>query len=187
MTADAAAPSDETLVQQTLAGDERAFAELARRHHVKIAGMASRFGANSHETDDLIQDIFIRAWRKLGQFRREMPFEHWLSRLAIRQCYDLLRSRRRNREETVEPEEWERLRELSTRVAEPSAAKEFLDLALPKLAAEERMVITLLELEERSIREISDLTGWSEANVKVRAFRARQKLKTILEQLDEPR
>lgn len=177
--------SDETLVRQTLAGNDPAFAELARRHHAKIAGMATRFSTDPQQADDLIQDIFIRAWRKLRQFRAEMPFEHWLSRLAIRQCYDLLRKRRRQREDVVEPENWERMRELAAHPNDSSAAREWLHIAMRQLHPEERMVITLLELEDKSVRETSALTGWSEGNVKVRAFRARQKLKIILQKLDQ--
>ena len=187
MTEDADVPSDEHLVQQTLAGDDGAFAMLARRYRARIAGMAARFASDSHEADDLIQEIFLRVWRKLRQFRGVVPFEHWLLRLATRQCYDLLRRRYRRREETLDPEHWDRLADLSTRTEDAQAAREFLDLALRRLKPEERLVITLLELEEHSVRETSRLTGWSEASVKVRAFRARKKLKTILEQLDESR
>lgn len=187
MSADAAEPSDEDLVKQTLSGDDRAFAELARRHRDRLGRMAWRFAANRQEAEDLVQEMFLRAWDKLRQFRGEVPFEHWLSRMAIRQCYDLLRQRQRNREDTLEPEQWESLRELSARSDEPDAAREFLDLAMRRLQPEERLVITLLELEERPVREVSSLTGWSEANVKTRAFRARQKLKTLLEELDETR
>lgn len=181
MTADDA--GDEILVRQTLAGDDDAFATLARRHRDRIARMVSRFAANAQEAEDLLQDIFLRAWRKLGQFRAGVPFEHWLSRLAIRQCYDLLRRRRRQREDTLDPAAWETLRIASAEPPEPSAAREFLDMAFSRLAADERLIITLLELEERSVRDVAGLTGWSEANVKVRAFRARQKLKKLLEDL----
>lgn len=187
MHADAAEPSDEDLVCQTLSGDDGAFAELARRHRDRLGRMAWRFAAGRAEAEDLVQEMFLRAWHKLRQFRGEVPFEHWLSRLAIRQCYDLLRQRQRNREDTLEPEHWESLRELATRTEEPDAAREWLDLAMRRLQPEERLVITLLELEERSVRDVSALTGWSEANVKTRAFRARQKLKTLLEELDETR
>lgn len=187
MHADAVEPSDEDLVRLTLSGDDRAFAELAGRHRDRLGRMAWRFASHRQEAEDLVQEMLVRAWHKLGQFRGEVPFEHWLSRLAIRQCYDLLRQRQRNREDTLEPEQWESLRELATRSEEPEAAREFLDLAMRRLAPEERLVITLLELEERSVRDVSALTGWSEANVKTRAFRARQKLKTLLEQLDETR
>jgi RNA polymerase sigma-70 factor, ECF subfamily len=190
MSAEQSESSDEILVERTLAGDDSAYAALARRHRGKIAGMASRFAANSQDGEDLVQEIFIQAWRKLGQFKGGAPFEHWLSRIAVRKCYDLLRARQRGREDTVEPERWERMRELAqatdgpgTNGPEPADARELLNLAMARLGADEKLVITLLELEGRSVKEISAMSGWSESNVKVRAFRARNKLKGILEQL----
>lgn len=187
MSAEQSESSDEILVERTLAGDDSAYAALARRHRGKIAGMASRFAAHPQDGEDLVQEIFIQAWRKLGQFKGGAPFEHWLSRIAVRKCYDLLRARRRGREDTVEPERWERMRELAqateTAAPEPADARELLNLAMARLGADEKMVITLLELEGRSVKEISAMSGWSESNVKVRAFRARHKLKGILEQL----
>lgn len=187
MTAEVGEPSDEHLVHASLAGDDDAFARLAVRHHSRVARMAWRFASGSHEAEDLVQEIFLQAWRKLRQYRGEVPFEHWLSRLALRRCYDLLRRRKRSREDTLDPLQWERLQTLHQAYGEPGPAWEFLELAMRQLSPEERMVVTLLELEEHTIREISSLTGWSEANVKVRAFRARQKLKTLLEETDESR
>jgi RNA polymerase sigma-70 factor (ECF subfamily) len=188
MSADQSEPSDSELVRRTLAGDDSAYASLALRYRGKIAGMAARFTRNPQDAEDLVQDIFVQAWRKLGQFQGQdgAPFEHWLSRVATRKCYDLLRERRRHREDTVEPERWERMRELAREEpaeAGPAGARELLDLALARLGPEERLVITLLELEELPVREIAERTGWSVANVKVRAHRARHKLKALVEQL----
>lgn len=186
MTAEETEPSDEHLIRATLAGDEAAYARLAGRYHARIARMVWRFAA-PHEVEDVIQDILLRSWQKLRQFRGEVPFEHWLSRLALHECYNLLRKRQRTHEDTIEPEAWERMRDTASRPESAEAARELLNLAMQHLNAEERMVITLLELEEHSLHEIAALTGWSEGNVKVRAYRARQKLKTYLEKLNEPR
>ncbi len=99
----------------------------------------------------------------------------------MRTCYDHLRRTKRDRD-TVTLDD---VHLTSEDNSAPQRARELLDFALAQLAAEERLVITLLELEEKSVREIADLTGWSESNVKVRAFRARQRLKTILEKNHE--
>ncbi len=169
-----AAPPDEALVAASLGGDDAAFSELVARHKAKILGMASRFARNHHDLDDLGQDIFLRAYRNLGKYRAVAPFEHWLSRLAIRVCYDFLRKHRRD---PVALEDWDgaapadRSRETAERV----------HAAMRQLKPEERLVITLLELEDKSVREVAEATGWSEAKVKVRAFRARQALKGIFE------
>lgn len=181
---DSAAPTDETLIRSTLAGDDDAFAELARRHKPKIFAMAARFARNDHELDDICQEIFIRAWRHLASFRADSPFEHWLSRLAVRGCYDFLRKARRSREHDVPLDD--NVRNISAEEKQSAShARETLALAMSRLSPEEKLVITLLELEEKSVREIAALTGWSESNVKVRAFRARAALKRVIEEHPE--
>jgi len=171
-------PADERLVAAARAGDDQAFAALVSRHKARVFGMAARFARDAQEIEDLAQEIFLRAYRKLGAFHGAAPFEHWLSRVAVRCCYDRLRKRRR--EGVRVP-----LEELELPAApDPGAeaAREVLEYGLSRLKPAERLVITLLELEERSVREIAELTGWSEGNVKVRAHRARQALKKVLEE-----
>lgn len=170
-------PTDARLIAATLAGDDAAFAALVRRYRSRVFGIAAQFARNDHELDDVCQEIFIKAFRNLDRFRADAPFEHWLSRIAVRACYDLLRRTRHDRANVT-------LDGMEIGVADnvsATRAREVLDWAMGKLSAEERLVITLLELEEHSVREIAALTGWSESNVKVRAFRARQRLKGILE------
>ncbi|MEI6085434.1 MAG: RNA polymerase sigma factor, partial [Verrucomicrobiota bacterium] len=143
----------------------------------RVFGIAARFARHDQELDDVCQEIFIKTYHHLGKYRAEAPFEHWLSRIVVRACYDLLRKTRHERAQVT-------LDGIDVHVEDnvgPARAKEILDWALAKLAPEERVVITLLEIEEKTVREIAGLTGWSESNVKVRAFRARQKLKEILE------
>lgn len=170
-------PTDERLVQSTLAGDDEAFAELVRRHERKVFGIAARFARNDHELDDICQEIFVKAYQKLKSFRGEAPFEHWVSRIAVHACYDFLRKTRHDRENLS-------LDGIEIGVRDNVSARdaaEILQWAMTRLSADEQLVITLLELEEKSVRETVELTGWSESNVKVRAFRARQALKKILE------
>jgi RNA polymerase sigma-70 factor (ECF subfamily) len=182
MTPQAAAPADEDLVRSALAGEDEAFTELVRRHKRRVFGMASRFTHDAHQLDDICQEVFIRAYRQLAKFRGESPFEHWLARIAVRGCYDFLRRQRRRRDDV-------RLDGEHDRPAAPVAddgARELLAFAMGKLGPEERLVITLFELEEKSAREVAVLTGWSESNVKVRAFRAREALKRVLKLHHEP-
>jgi RNA polymerase sigma-70 factor, ECF subfamily len=170
-------PTDERLIQSTLTGDDEAFAELVRRHKRKIFGIAARFARNDAELHDICQEVFVKAYQKLKSFRGEAPFEHWVSRIAVHSCYDFLRATRYDRENVS-------LDGIEIGVRPDTSAKdasELLQWAMARLSADERLVITLLELEERSVRETAGLTGWSESNVKVRAFRARQELKKILE------
>jgi len=176
--------TDECLIKAVLSGDDDAFAELIRRHKRKIFSIVAKFARDDDELDDVSQEIFVKIYQGLNKYRGDAPFEHWLSKLAVNACYDLLRKRQREADkvplETVEfslssPDQDGRSRD----------AWDILRHAMTGLCPEDRMVITLLNLEEKSVREISDLTGWSESKVKVRAFRARKELKKILEKSDE--
>jgi RNA polymerase sigma-70 factor, ECF subfamily len=179
-------PTDERLIQATLAGDDEAFAALVRRYRSRVFGIASRFARNDHELDDVCQEIFIKAYRNLANFRGDAPFGHWLSRVAVRACYDLLRKTRRDRANVSLDSVNVTLTDIEAyKFVEASETRELLEFALGHLNAKDRLVITLLELEEKSVREVAELTGWTESNVKVRAFRARQALKKILQVIDD--
>jgi RNA polymerase sigma-70 factor, ECF subfamily len=180
--AEPAIPDDDALVASALRGDETAFTELVRRHKRRVFAAASRFARDDHQLDDLGQEIFIRAFRNLSKFRGEAPFEHWLSRITVSTCYDFLRKERRTREQiSLDAHAFDLRDSRSDASASARSAAELLAFAMRQLSADERLIITLAEIEDRSMREISELTGWSESNVKVRAFRARQNLKKILE------
>ncbi len=176
---------DDGLVRASLSGDDEAFTELVRRHKRKVFGIVARYVRNAGELDDICQEIFIKVYQNLRKYRGDAPFEHWVSKIAVNACYDALRRGRRRENEVS-------LEDIAFSLGDPSREEgpaaeswELLSHALAELRPEDRMVITLLNLEEKSIREISALTGWSEAKVKVRAFRARKELKRILEENDE--
>jgi RNA polymerase sigma-70 factor (ECF subfamily) len=181
-----AADLDKTLVRDALRGDDRAFQTLVARHKRKVFAMSARFAENAATLDDLCQEVFIRAWRKLSSFRGVAPFEHWLARITVTVCHDYLRRNRRRKLETVFDS---RTMELMTDYAPTGEAianaKEraaLLHTALAQLSPDDRLVLTLMELEDRSVREVCGLTGWGESKVKVRAYRARATLRKILEQ-----
>ncbi len=177
---------DGALVKSILGGDERSFAELIRRHKSRVFGTCSRFARDSHELDDICQEVFLRAYRKLSGFRGDAPFAHWLATLTVSVCYDYLRKERRHRENLAYNVETNERTDLGAEATlSARRAKELLDWAMRQLEPEDQVVLTLLELEERSIREIADVTGWGESKVKVRAFRARAKLKLIIEESHE--
>src|SRR4051794_32154446 len=90
--------ADETLVRATIGGDEGAFQELVTRHKGRVFATCARFSRDGQQLDDLGQEVFLRAWRKLKSFRGDAPFHHWLARLTISTCYDFLRRERRHRE-----------------------------------------------------------------------------------------
>ena len=175
-------PSDETVIQDILAGNREAFVQLVRRYKRKVFGLAARFARDRDDLDDICQDVFIKVYENLEKFRADAPFEHWLSRITIRTCYDALRSRKKEKGNVPLDSIRYFLEDSSIGISQAAeAALTLLESGLVRLRPDECLVITLLELEEKSINEIAGMTGWSQANVKVRAFRARKKLKQLLE------
>src|SRR5689334_7899143 len=179
--------SDADLIAAVLKGDTACFEPLVARYSPRIFATARRYARRDSEVEDIVQEVWNKAYQKLSSFRGEAPFEHWLMRLAVRTCYDFLRAHQRNRERTFselsEPEaDW-----LDSYVSDPAsasesaaAARQLVDKVLAELSPPARLIITLLEIEERSVKEISELTGWSVPLVKVRAFRARGEMRKRL-------
>ena len=185
-------PTDAELIAAVLDGDTASFEPLIRKYQPRVFATARRYARRESEVEDIVQEVFIKAFQKLNGFRGEAPFEHWLMRLAVRTCYDFLRGHQRNREtafsELTEPEaDW-----LERFVVQPDAAGENADAArqlvdkiLSRLPPAARMVITLLEIEGRPVKEIAAMTGWSVPLVKVRAFRARGEMRKILKSISK--
>lgn len=181
-----AEPTDESLAAAARDGDDQAFARLVTRHKRRVFATASRFARDDHQLDDLAQEIFVRVFRKLSQFRHDAPFQHWLARITTSVCYDFLRKERRVREQVaLDAVEFDLLDVSVENAAAAGQARELLAWAMGSLSPDEHLILTLFEIEERSVKEVAGLTGWSESNVKVRAFRARQSLKKILQDRNE--
>ena len=186
LMADVSPPTDEELVGASRDGDEEAFAELVTRHKRRVLATAARFARGEHQMDDLAQEVFVRVFRNLGKFRAEAPFAHWLARITVTACYDFLRKERKVREQLSLDASVLEMRDGTIDAAVAAGrARELVQWAMGRLTQEEPLILTLGEHEERQTREIAEMTGWSEANVKVRAFRARQNLKRILEDSHE--
>lgn len=141
--------------------------------------------------EDLAQEVFVRVYRSLGKLKKTENIKAWLSTIAVRACYDFWREQYRKPEIPMSSLGEERQQWLMTALADESEsswskaegrenAREILDWALGKLSAEDRMVVELVYLEGRSGREAAQLLGWSVANVKVRAFRSRSKLRKMI-------
>jgi RNA polymerase sigma-70 factor (ECF subfamily) len=176
------APDDERLVKSALSGDDEAFSELVRRYKQRIFRLAARLVGYNDELDDICQETFIKAYQNLEKFRGDAPFEHWLTKIAVNVCYDMMRKKGRRRDDVpLDNVSFAISGQDSSGGDSGNEAWQRLSKALAKLRPDDRLVITLLNLEEKSVRETASLTGWSEANVKVRAFRARKELKRILE------
>jgi RNA polymerase sigma-70 factor (ECF subfamily) len=178
------------LIAAVLKGDAASFEPLVQKYSPRLFAMARRYARRESEVEDIVQDIWLKAFEKLHSYRAKAPFEHWLMRLAVRTCYDSLRRHQRNRETTfaelTQPEEdW-----LDRFISQPEAADEnaeaarqLIERVLEQLSPPARLVITLQAIEERSVKEIARLTGWSVPLVKVRAFRARAEMRRILSRI----
>ena len=175
------------LIAATLQGDAASFEPLVEKYSPRVFATVRRYARRESEVEDIAQEIWLKAHQKLSSFRGEAPFEHWLMRLTVRTCFDFLRKHQRNREapfsDLTEPEnDW--LERYSTGTDSESdtadAARLLIERIMEKLSPQSRLVITLLEIEDRSVKEISSFTGWSVALVKVRAFRARAEMRKIL-------
>ena len=175
------------LIAAALKGDAASFEPLVEKYSPRVFATARRYARRDSEVEDIVQEVWMKAFQKLASFRSEAPFEHWLMRLAVHTCYDFLRGHQRNRESafselTDQEQDW-----LDRFVTQPESANDHADAArqligriLEQLSPPARLVITLLEIEDRSVKEISKLTGWSVPLVKVRAFRARAEMRKLL-------
>ena len=180
-------PTEADLIAAVLKGDAASFEPLIQKYSPRVFATARRYARRESEVEDIAQEVWLKAFQKLKSFRGEAPFEHWLMRLAVRTCYDFLRGHQRNREtafsELTDSEgDW-----LERFVQQPdsadehaNAARQLIERLLEQLSPPARLVITLLEIEDRSVKEIAKLTGWSVPLVKVRAFRARAEMRKIL-------
>lgn len=180
-------PSDAELIAAVLGGKTESFEPLVQKYSPRVFATARRYARRDSEVEDIVQEVWSKAFQKLNTFRGDAPFEHWLMRMTVHTCYDFLRSHQRNREtafsEISEDEtDWlERFAVAPDNADEhAAAARQLVERVLEQLTPPARLIITMLEIEERSVKEISQLTGWSVPLVKVRAFRARSEMRKIL-------
>ena len=174
------------------AGDPPAAEALIAHLHPLVRRLVRNHLPRRESEEDLMQDVFIKIFQRLETYehRAGVPFEHWVSRLTVRTCLDALRAERSRPEwrmADLSEGEAEWMDFLLSRQADApshhsSDAKTIVTRLLAQLAAPDRLVLTLLDLEQRSTKEISQLTGWTRAMVKMRAMRARLKLRQIARQ-----
>ena len=177
------------LIRQVKNGETERFAELIDRHQGHVGRIVGRRVPAGH-VPDLVHEVFVKAYVSLGQFSDSVPFEHWLAGIAVRTCYDFWRARAREELPvsalSKEHQQWieQSLSAQSDRRFRDQTAKreaaEMLEWALRQLSPENRAVLTLVHLDGYSVREAAQMLGWSLVNVKLRAYRARQALRTLL-------
>ena len=186
-------PALEALIGRVIDHDEAAASALMDQLYPLVLKIVRAHLPRRLDEDDLTQMVFLKVFKHLGQFEGGVPLEHWVSRIAVNTCLSALKAERSR------PElRWADLSEEGQAVVESLAvdsvnpgesdglaARELVQQLLVQLNPADRLVVTLLHLKEKSVAEVSALTGWSCAGVKVRAFRARKRLRKILQQLEK--
>jgi len=184
--------TDDTLVAAVLAGDEDAFGKLFERHRRQVARIAGRFFSQVEQIEEIIQDSFTKAYFALSTYHgtHAASFKAWLGQITVNSCYDQLRrTQRRPPQSFVDITDSEshelgaqlRAAGASADVERATISRDLAAKLLARLSAEDRLVLTLLDVEGFSVAEIAEMAGWSISKVKVRAHRARAHLRRILQ------
>ncbi|HVN74953.1 MAG TPA: sigma-70 family RNA polymerase sigma factor [Thermoanaerobaculaceae bacterium] len=182
--------SDRLLASRAASGDDEAFEQIVRANHRLVVRIAGRFFRHADVVEDVAQEVFVRAYGALADYRGEVAIGHWLSRITVNACYDHLR-RRRTRPE-IAFSQLDRGQRDSPADAAPfegddasaywrrEEARLDAERILARVSVPDRVVLTLLTLEGMTVAEVAAVTGWSAANVKIRAFRARNRIRKLL-------
>jgi RNA polymerase sigma-70 factor (ECF subfamily) len=183
------------LIERAKNEDEDACDRLVKILYPIVSATVFSHIRRSADHEDVIQEIFMKMFLKINQYKGPRPFEHWLSRVAVTSCFDWLRKRRArpllSYSELSETEAEIVERTLSGNLAGDSTPqRELLDGLLDKLIGRlnprEQIVIRLRDLEERSVKEIEEITGWSPSKIKTLTMRARRNLTQHLQRLEGP-
>lgn len=182
---------DIDLARQAQDGDESAFAEIVRRYSPRVFSVASRFFRQRSLVEEAAQEVFLKAFTQLGSFEGRGSLEGWLTRIATNTCLNMIRGSKRRPELTVsdlsaEEDEW--IEQQLSDPQQPSVennlvAADLADRVLSVLSPEDQQALLMIDGEQASIKEVAEATGWSESKVKVRAFRARKKVREAMERL----
>lgn len=186
--------SDLRVVRQVIAGDVDAFEVLLRRYSRAVFATVAR-RVPGDEVESVAQETFVSAFRSLSLYEPDQPFVRWLLRIARRRCCDYWRQRRRSHEIPDASLSSEQLRQLEDAAAARSQethqkahnqenAGELVQRALGGLGPEDRVLVECIYFEELPLKEVAATLDWSVAKVKVRAFRARRKLREYIERLE---
>jgi len=182
--------SDAEVIRQVVDGNVNAFEVLLQKYQGHVFKIIKKHIPHE-QSEEVAHDVFVRAYKSLSGFKNTSSFQHWLSSIAVRTCYDFWRKTYRNREIPIsvlseKQQHWieavtaeQAHRSFSEQEARQEA-QEVLTWALNKLSAEDRMIVELIYLEGLSGKDAAELLGWSVTNVKVRSFRARKKLEKLL-------
>lgn len=169
-------------IGEVLAGDGEAYRRLVERYQAEIARQMRRFSRDLLVQTELTQEVFVEAYMSLRSYRGTAPWLHWLRRIAVRVGYRYWSDRQaQSREITLSEDDWRRLRGSMPEPTEAADAADLVFALLAQLAPSDRLILTLLYLDGCTMSEVADRTGWTIVGAKVRAFRARNRLRTLIE------
>src|SRR6185369_3568260 len=181
------------LARKARAEDEAAFEEIVRRFGPRVFHVAHRFFRDRSHAEEAAQETFLKAFAQLKSFEGRGSMEGWLTRIATNTCLNLLRSAKRrpevvNADLTEDETAWLGQQTSSVEyhprsVEDTLIAADLADRVLEVLPAEDQLALMMMDGEDASVKEVAEATGWSESKVKVRAFRARKKLREAMEKL----
>lgn len=179
--------SEQTDLVRSLAGDGEAYARIVARHQAQVARRMRSFTNRPADIEELVQEVFVDAYRSLGRYRGEGPFAAWLASIATRVGYRYWKRRRRRPEVGCDDNWWRQLPQQESPheidALDPDAAARLVHGLLERLPPRDRLVLLLLYVEGHSLERAAQLAGWSKTMTKVQAFRARRKLRTLLAEL----
>ena len=180
-------------LQRWKEGDEAAAEELIRHLYPVISKIVRTHLPRRDDEKDLVQEILMKTFAKLHQYKGDAPITHWVSRLALTTCLDRLRAQKIRpeiRQADLTPDDtdvfnaaW--LTGSSPDATEAISARDLVDKILSPLSPEDRSLILMVDLEGRSLQEISETTGWSISKIKMRLFRVRPQLRQMIHKLEE--
>jgi RNA polymerase sigma-70 factor (ECF subfamily) len=177
--------SDIELIEQTLVGNQAAYADLIKRHQRFVFTLAMRFSKNREDAEEIAQDCFIKAYRSLSSFQRQSKFSTWLYSIVYTTAMTFLRKKRVDTDSIDDENTYIQLENHSsgfdTNSVENKSRSYYLNQAIAQLLPDDAAIITLFYMGEQSLEEISQALGIEANTVKVKLFRARQRLKEKLE------
>ncbi|MCA9038785.1 MAG: RNA polymerase sigma factor [Planctomycetaceae bacterium] len=170
-------------IERSLTGNSAAFASLVKRYQQEVAAQMWRFSRDRNIHEELVQDVFVEVYRSLGSFRFESPLLHWMRKIAVRVGYRYWKAKDRKKEKvSLSQITYDSTEATSDQPKSAEEAGNLLHAMLEQLPPRDRMILTLIYWEEHTVEEAAEVTGWSQSLVKVQAFRARKKLKLLLQE-----
>lgn len=173
--------ADQQDVADTLRGEGQAYERVVRRHQQQIAARMWRFTHDRAELEELVHDVFVEAYLALRGYKGRGPFAHWLNRIATRVGYRFWKGRKKQADRTVPLLDCDVVAPAGAAPLEAEQAGRLLRGLLDRLAPRDRLVLTLMYLEEMPVAQVAEQIGWSVTMVKVQAHRARKKLRALLD------